>query len=592
MRTRRWLPAWMMAMVAIGFLLGESIDRALIWNADRGLFNRLGVRPETLPKLTTAVTTEVSTAGLRFDLLENSGVAFVYDNGPQNQFHLAETLGGGVGSIDFDHDDHPDLIFVDGGDPVRWPSDRTSRVHLFRSMGHARFEPVTRASGLSWSGYGHGCAVADINHDGFDDVLLTGYQQSAFFVNQGDGTFAEDPVLRRMTGERWCATACWSDLDIDGDLDLYITCYADSSRDLPTPYCDSKGVRIHCNPHAYRPVPDLLFENSGDGGFVDRSQSSGIADYSEYGLGVVAADLDRDGTPEIFVANDGDRNLLFRRKSDWVYEEIALASGVAFNGQGQTMGSMGVACADFDRNERLDLFTTNFSNESNALFRQVEDLMFSDSTQGTIVDRSSRALVGWSAIAFDADCDRLTDLFVANGHVTQMPGEDWAQLPTLLKGAQDGFEETRHAGSWFEQHWNARGACRVDLNRDGLDDLVVSVIHSPAALLLNSSPAPGNRIQLQLIGTTSPRSPEGAIIEVESASGKILQLAARNGGYLSSNSGVTNLGLGGDIMADTIRIDWPSGKRQEIRHVATGKKLTVIEGRAAVIEDEFQASDQ
>lgn len=588
MRGRRWLPAWMIATVGMGFILGETIDRASVWNADRGLFARLGVCPEPLPEFTAEAAADVSTGGLRFDLLENSGVAFAYDNGPENQFHLAETLGGGVGAIDFDKDDHPDLIFLDGGDPVRWPSNRTSRAHLFRNRGEGQFTPVTPTSGLSWNGYGHGCAVADVNNDGFDDVLLTGYQQSGLFLNHGDGTFVETEVLRQLTGDRWCATACWSDLDVDGDLDLYITCYADSSRSLPTPFCESKGVRVHCNPHAYRAVSDLLFENNGDGGFEDRSQHSGIADYREYGLGVVAGDMDRDGTPEIFVANDGDRNLLFRRKSDWVYEEIALASGVAFNGQGETMGSMGVACADFDRNGRLDLFTTNFSNESNALFRQEEDLLFVDSAQGTIVDRTSRALVGWSAIAFDADCDRLTDLFVANGHVTPMPGEDWAQLPSLLGGGEGDFQESRHAGPWFEQHWNARGACRVDLNRDGLDDLVVSLIDSPAALLLNTSAAPGNRIQLQLVGTTSPRSAEGAIVEFESASGRSLQLACRNAGYLSSSSGVVTLGLGADSAADTIRIAWPGGERQELRHVAAGQTITIIEGREKYFGTVFQ----
>ena len=385
-----------------------------------------------------------------------------------------------------------------------------------------------------------------------------------------------------MMGERWCATACWSDLDLDGDLDLYITCYADSPRDQPPPVCESKGVRIHCNPHSYRPVPDLLFENLGDGGFVDRSESSGIADYREYGLGVIAADLDGDRIPEIFVANDGDRNLLFRRTSDWKYEEVALANGLAFNGQGETMGSMGVACADFDRNGRLDLFTTNFSNESNALFYQEEGLMFVDTTQGSLLDLSSRALVGWAAITLDADCDRLVDLFVANGHVTQMPDEDWAQLSKLLRGTEKDFEECRDAGAWFQQHWHARGACRADLNRDGLDDLVVSLIDAPPALLMNTSPAAGQRLQLQLVGTTAARSAEGARIEVESASGQRIDLYCRNAGYLSSNSGVLTVPLGPDASAAVIRIHWPGGAVQELRQVAAGQRYLVVEGQESL----------
>ena len=581
----RWRPILLIVAVAAGYLAGEGLDRASVWTADRGLFALLGVRPEPLPKYQADVSQEAVTTRLRFELIENAGVPFVYDNGPEGQFHLAETLGGGVGAIDLDNDNSPDLIFVDGGDPVNWPADRTSRVALYRNRGEEPFETVTSQSRLDWTGYGHGCAVADVNNDGFDDVLLTGYQRSALYLNLGDGTFAEAPELGKLAGERWCATACWTDLDTDGDLDVYITCYAVSGRTEP-PFCESKGVRIHCNPHSYGRLPDLLLENLGDGTFQDRSLSSGIAEFREYGLGVMAADFDGDGSTEVFVANDGDRNLLFRRTSDWKYEDVAQSSGLAFSGQGETMGSMGIACADFDGNGRLDLLTTNFSNESNALFQQEGDLVFADTTQGTLIDRISRPLVGWSAIPFDADCDGAIDLFVANGHVTRMPNEDWAQLPTLLRGTAAGFQEAGQAGSFFERHWHARGACRVDLNRDGLDDLVVSLIDSPAALLLNRSLTPGRSIQVQLVGTASPRSPEGAIVEVESASGKTLHWASRNAGYLSSQSGVLTLGLGADSVADVVRIRWPGGQRQEVRRVNAGTKMTVIEGRDVVDDSE------
>ncbi|HET6425218.1 MAG TPA: CRTAC1 family protein [Planctomycetaceae bacterium] len=584
LRNRLLLIAWLVSMIALGFALGLGQDRLQEWHADRGLLARLGVRPAALPSGSVETSQEIAATGLRFEALPNSGIAFAYDNGPENQFHLAETLGGGVGAIDFDRDERPDLVFVDGGDPIRWPQNRTERLSLYRNQGDGRFSPVSPDCGLSWTGYGHGCAVADVNNDGFDDVLITGYQQSGLFLNQGDGTFQESTQLRQLTGERWCATACWSDLDRDGDLDLYIACYADCSRSLPTPVCESKGTRVHCNPHSYRPVPDFLFENTGEGGFVDRSESAGIAQFSEYGLGVIAADLDRDGWQEIFVANDGDRNLLFRRTADWVYEEIGLASGVAFNGQGETMGSMGVACADFDQNGRLDIFTTNFSNESNALFHQLDDFAFVDNTQGTTIDRTSRPLVGWSAIAFDADADRFVDLFVANGHVTQMPGEEWAQLSSLLKGARDGYQDARSAGPWWTSRWHARGACRTDLNRDGLDDLVVSLIDDPAAILLNTAPAPGHRIQLRLIGTVSSRTAAGAMIELQSGSGTALHYVSRNAGYLSSNDDIVTLGLGTDTVAETIRVLWPGGEREELRNVAAGSRVVMIERQRTVVE--------
>ncbi|MBI1347177.1 hypothetical protein GC163_12915 [bacterium] len=590
---RRWLfSIGLTLLVVVGYGIGAIEERFQSWHADRGLLARLGVRPTALPTIPDVERSTVTDAGLQFEELPNSGVSFAYDNGPEGQFHLAETLGGGVGAIDFDLDTHPDLIFVDGGDPITWPQNRTERVTLYRSNGEGRFTPVNADWGLSWTGYAHGCAIADMNNDGFDDVLITGYQQSGLFLNQGDGTFQELPLFRELAGERWCATACWSDLDSDGDLDVYIACYADCSRSLPTPVCESKGMRVHCNPHSYGPVPDLLLENTGDGGFVDRSDSSGIAQYREYGLGVIAVDLDRDGTQEIFVANDGDRNLLFHQTSAWVYEEMALSSGVAFNGQGETMGSMGIACADFDQNGQLDLFTTNFSNESNSLFQQQEPLVFLDNTQGTIIDRISRPLVGWSAIPIDADADRFVDLFVANGHVTQMPGEQWAQLSTLLKNSRAGFQDAQRGSLWLEHPRHARGACRADLNRDGLDDLVVSLIDDPAAILLNTTANPGNRIQLQLIGTASPRSAEGAIIEVECPAGTTVHSLSRNAGYLSSNDGVITIGLGAETSAETIRLVWPSGLREELQAIPAGSRVTVIEGRRFIVQTGWHSATQ
>lgn len=588
---RWWRPLLTIGLAAAGFLLGELLDRRSYWSADDSLFARLGVRPVALSPYQPDATRETAASGLRFESVEGSGLSFAYDNGPEGQYHLAETLGGGVGALDYDRDGSPDLVFIDGGDPVHWPENRTARLYLYRQEAGGRVRQVAPFSHLEWTGYGHGCAVADFNNDGFEDLLLTGYEQSALWINLGDGTFVEEPELRRLAGDRWCASACWSDLDGDGDLDVYITCYAVSPHSARAPVCESKGTRIHCNPHFYGRLPDVLLENTGDGTFGDRSQSSGIAAFEEYGLGVVAADFDRDGVTELFVANDGDRNLLFRRKSPWVYEDVAQGSGVAFNGQGETMGSMGIALADFDENGRLDLFTTNFSNESNALFRQVADLVFMDSSEGTVIDRASRALVGWSAVPLDGDCDGHLDLFIANGHVTRMPGEDWAQLPILMKGNNGDLQQAGTAGDWFEKHWHARGANRVDWNRDGLDDLVVSLIGSPAALLLNRAPRPGNRIQLELVGTRSPRSAEGALVEVERASGKSLHLVSVNGGYLSSNSTVQTIGMGSDAVIDRLRIQWPGGTETELRSVAPGTRLTVIEGRESPLNEAFRASE-
>ncbi|MDG1898144.1 MAG: CRTAC1 family protein [Fuerstiella sp.] len=581
MKRKAFLLLWLPLMLVLGYGVGHLQYENEVWTADHDLFTSLNVRPAVLPSTTEKPASfEAADTGIRFAELQNTGVDFVYENGPDGQFHLAETLGGGVGVFDFDNDGHVDLVFADGGDPVTWPSSRKQRIQLYRHHGAVFFRPVTDTASLSWTGYAHGCSVMDIDNDGFDDLLVTGYQKSALFMNQGDGTFQENSDWQQLTGSRWCATAAASDLDGDGDVDVYITCYAETPRALPTPVCESEGQRIHCNPRTYAGMPDVLIENTGNDQFVDRTESSGIADFAEYGLGVATADLDLDGAQEIFVANDGDRNLLFRQVASWRYQEIALGRGVAYNGQGETMGAMGVACADFDRNGWLDLLTTNFAFERNVLYANLGGLAFVDVSQGSSIDAPTRASVGWSAVTLDADLDGFRDVFIANGHVTQMPSQRWAQRPHLFRGTISGLQLCSGTGNYFEQDWHARGACRVDLNEDGIDDLVISHIDTPASLLQNTTAAVGNMLNLRLIGTASCRSATGAIIEVETAAGRTVHNVGRNGGYLSTSSNIQRIGVGDVERVDVVRIRWPGGQVREVRDVPTNIRLIIIQGRS------------
>jgi enediyne biosynthesis protein E4 len=580
MNRKVFLLLWLPVMLVSGFGLGHLQDQANVWTADHDLFRSVGVRPALLPSVAVDVPpSAVGISRLRFEQVQNTGVDFVYENGPDGQFHLAETLGGGVSALDFDHDGHVDLFFVDGGDPVRWPTNQQHRVELYRHLGETNFRAITATASLSWTGYAHGCAVADMDNDGFDDLLVTGFQKSTLFMNQGDGTFQESFELQGPTAGRWCATTGVSDLDADGDVDLYIACYTDTPRELPTPVCEAAGQRIHCNPHTYSGVPDLLIENVGNGHLADRSESSGVAFFAEYGLGVSIADLNLDGTPEIFVANDGDRNVLFQRTSPWQYDEIALVSGLAYNGQGESMGAMGIACADFDRNGWLDILTTNFAFERNVLCSNLGNLAFVDQSQGTAIDHSSRASVGWSAITMDADLDGFTDLFIANGHVTKMPSDSWAQRPHLFRGSSDGLQQCVKSGPYFEQEWHGRGACRIDINEDGLDDIVVSHIDTAASLLLNRTSSVGNALSLRLIGTTTCRSATGAIIEVDTSAGMTVYNYCRNGGYLSANTNICRIGVGDVETVNAVRIRWPGGEVHELQNLPTNVVLTIVEGR-------------
>ncbi|MEZ6121996.1 MAG: CRTAC1 family protein [Planctomycetaceae bacterium] len=561
-----------------GYVAGIAYERTSLWAADQRLAELLQIEPRSLTDVLTEPAEQTASVGLRFEEAEAHGIPFAYENGSDGEFHLAETLGGGVGAIDLDADGRPDLIFVDGGHPMSWPADQASRIRAYRQTGSVKFQNAA-SSGLSWHGYGHGCAVADFDNDGFDDVLITGYEKSTLFKNLGDGTFQETDLMDDSTLGRWCATACWTDVDDDGDLDVYIACYADVPRNQPLPVCDVGGIRIHCNPSFYSPASDILLENTGDGKFRDRSSDSGVAALQEYGLGVISLDLDQDGDREIFVANDGQRNLLFTPDGEWTLKDSALISGVAFSGQGETMGSMGIGYGDMDGNGLPDLLVTNFSNESNALYLNMGQLAFVDSAQGTAIDQTSRPMVGWSSIVFDANYDTQPDIFAANGHVTEMPGEPFLQMPSLLMGSPNGFRAVENAGRWFQTPQQARGACRVDVDGDTLDDLVVSEIGMPAAVLLNRTAAAGNRFTVRTIGTRSPRSADAVGVTVTIGDTRRFHVLTRCAGYLSSNSGTLSIGLGSAASADRVSVRWAGNRIQEFSDVAAGRRIVLIEGR-------------
>ena len=570
-------------MLAIGFAAKELFDRSALWVGDRELVERFGIEPKALPESELPDKAQRPSSTIFFEELNNHGVDFQYTNGPDDLFHLADTLGGGVAAVDFDLDDQTDLLFVDGGNPIALSATEHGDIYCYRQGQRLKFQETSDEAGLRWNGYGHGCSICDYNEDGFPDLFVTGFYGSRLFTNLGDGTFQEVIDFASATDERWCATAAWADLDSDGDQDLYIACYTDTPPIAPSRVCTAAERRIHCNPREDNGVPDLLFENLGDGRFQNQSAESGIAKFSEYGLGVMIADLNANGRPEIFVANDGDRNMLFAQHQDLEYREFAVQAGVAFNGEGETMGSMGIGCADFNGNGHLDLLTTNFAFERNVLFSNLGSLTFIDRSRGTDVDKNSRNSVGWSAVPLDADCDGHTDLFIANGHVTDMPQQDFRQHALLLDGASGDLMQVSGGGTYFAEKWHGRGACRADLNGDGRSDLIVSHIDSPASLLLNSAADNNNSLSIRLIGTSSSRAAESVRMHARTAGGVQAFLYARNGGYLSAHSDALIVGLGREDSV-TIEVFWPGGDPQVVEDLPANSVVRIIEGQGRVVE--------
>ncbi|APW58861.1 FG-GAP-like repeat-containing protein [Paludisphaera borealis] len=375
------------------------------------------------------------------------GLNAVYNNDPSVLCRLPETMGGGVGLIDYDGDGWLDVYAVDGGsfpkdnEPVASPQ----RDRLFRNKGDGTFEDVTAKSGLAafLGGYGHGVTVGDYDGDGRPDLFVTRWRSYALYRNKGDGTFEDATHKAGLEGDRdWPTSAAFADLDNDGDLDLYVCHYSawDPVTSPPCPNAAKPGAYLYCGPRMFDSKPDHLFRNDG-GRFVDVSDQAGItsADREGRGLGVVAADLDGDGRLDLFVANDMTANFLFHNEGDWKFREIGMESGVATNAGGGYLAGMGVACGDLDGDGRLDLAVTNFYGESTTFYQNLGGGQFVDRSAAVGLSAPTRYVLGFGLSFLDVDNDGLLDVVQTNGHVSDLsPHVPYAMPSMLLRGEGGG----------------------------------------------------------------------------------------------------------------------------------------------------------
>lgn len=522
------------------------------------------------------------------DVSEKLGVDFLYYNDHQaRRFFNGETNGGGVAWIDYDLDDWPDLYFTNGR--VLVESDASnSQVHrnwLGRNLFGGRFEVVTERSRTDDVQFGHGVAVGDFDNDGWPDLFVCNFGPNVLFRNNGDGTFSDVSADCHILEKQWSSSAAFGDLDRDGDLELYVTTYAKADLDR-LPVCMGPGYQVYCSPEDYEKDVDVCYINTGDGGFTRAPAEAGFGDADGHGMGVVVADLDGDAWPDIFVANDKTPSYLFHNQTPALagpprFKEIGVEAGLAFDGQGNLVAGMGIACGDADRDGLLDLFVTHYHREADTFYKNRGQLIFTDDTARVGLGSASLPFLGFGTTFLDADNDGWLDLFVANGHV--LGSEHWleAMEPNLYrnKGAGCFVEASAGAGPHFRKKFTGRGVASADFDRDGAMDLAATNNHEPATVLRNCTATKGDSISLELIGVISARSAANARVFVRHQETTTLFELFGGGSYQSACEQRLLIGLGKSGENVSLEIRWPSGKVDQIADVQPGRSMLVVEGR-------------
>jgi hypothetical protein len=541
------------------------------------------------------------------DVTAASGLSMTYRNGEEaGHLSLLEAMGGGVGLLDYDRDGLLD-VFLTGGGHFDGPDRKEIRGHpckLFRNRGGWKFEDVTAAAGLDrlsgggqWF-YTHGVAAADFDNDGWTDLLVTGWGRLALFHNEpnpaGGRRFREVTREAGLSDSLWSLSAGWGDLDGDGLPDLYVTHYVDWSF-ANHPRCP--GYVPHtpyavCSPKSFKALPDVLYRNTGKGTFRDASAEFGLRPDGK-GLGVLVADLDEDGRPDVYVANDTSGNFLYLNRGGRL-EEAAFPRGVAYAASGKEQGSMGVDAADYDGTGRFSLFVTNYQQEAHALYRNGGRGQFRHVSDAAGVSAIGLAFVGFGTGFLDFDRDGAEDVFIANGHITPHPAppSEQRQRPVLFRntrrdappGSLVRFEDVSpRGGPYFAGKRIGRGAAFGDLDNDGRTDVVVSHTNEPAALLRNAADNGRHWLGVSLVGRPHADA-VGAVLTLEAGGEKFVKQVKGGGSYLSSNDPRVLFGLGPTRDVASLTVRWPSGKTQTWRDLAADRYWKLTEGEPAAAE--------
>jgi len=526
------------------------------------------------------------------DMTKQAGILFKHNSGAFGKKYLPETMGSGVCVLDYDNDGWQDILFVNSMD---WPGHKggaKSYPALYHNNKDGTFTDVTREAGLAMESYGLGCAVADYDNDGFEDIYITTVGSNHLFHNLGNGKFADVTVKAGVADPGFSTSAVWFDYDNDGKLDLFVTHYIDWSI-AKDQYCtlDNKN-KSYCTPQTYKGESSTLFHNRGDGTFENVTKRAGLYDPTGKSLGVAMLDYDNDGWMDLFVANDTEPNKLYHNNHNGTFTDVAVQVGVAFSESGRVRAGMGVDAGDYDGSGWQSLVIGNFTNESMSLYRNDGSGLFVDEEISSGIRQMSLQALTFGCFFFDYDLDGRLDIFAANGHVSDdisvvQPTLKYAQPAILFHNSGNRkFEDaSAKVGPAMQQPVVGRGAAYLDYDNDGDLDLVITANNGPARLLRNENGNQNDMLRVKLVGTRSNRDGIGARVTVTTSSGtRLFRMVKTGSSYASQSELPLTFGLGTPQAGRTVGLEivWPSGQKDSLSKIGANQFITVKEGSGII----------
>ncbi len=535
------------------------------------------------------------------DATAAAGISFQHVDGRTGEKYLIETLGSGALFFDFDVDGALDLYIVNATHIPPIVDEKHSHGHLpenklYQNNGDGTFTDITQKAGVGDTGYGVGCASADIDNDGYPEIYITNYGHNLLYHNNGDGTFTDITQKAGVGDERWGTSCAFLDYDNDGDVDLYVVNYMKFSVE-ENQWWETRGIRTYCSPtdqiagSHFVSEPDILYRNNGDGTFTDVTEAAGIS-HRALGLAVAVGDYDNDGYPDLHIANDMEADLLYRNNGDGTFTETADLTGTGYDGNGFPGSGMGSAFGDYDNNGYFDLVVSNASSLPVILYQNESAIFFTDVSFTAGIGAVTLPYFKWAVEFFDYNNDGLLDIFVANGHLQEnialFSDGTYPQSDLLFRNArrQDGTyhftDASVEVGVAQLPKRVSRGATFGDCDNDGDIDIFLNNANQPATLLRNDGGNSNHWLTIQPIGTQSNVSGIGTKIVVKAGDLSLFKEVRSGASYLSQSDVRVHFGLGENTKVDTLEIHWQSGRIERFSNLKSNQILRIKEGHGIV----------